>query len=139
MYSMIFLTAIVFLHEYIAKTFIPNYKIKSEAREAATRFVHSCFGSILMAQAQLNRSGILSLEWSPAKDTIKCLVNSRCSIKLESKGEDIYLVIQDGNSRIRMHRRTFDTLYEFKESISFLISFIEGHSRHDDNERPSAI
>ena len=39
-----------------------------------------------------------------------------------------FLIIQDGNSEIRMKKATFDRLYEYRERISFLISFLEGNS-----------
>ena len=56
------LTAIVLFHEYIFKTFVPLYKIKAEALEAARHFVE-CFQET-MEQEELNRIGLMSLQWN---------------------------------------------------------------------------
>lgn len=120
------LTAIVLFHEYLAKSFIPYYKIKAEAFEAANHFVESFRER--MAQEELDRGGFLSLQWNPNEESIKCDVNVFCSIKIELKDNEIYLIIQDAHSRIRMKKATFDRLYEYKESISYLMSFLAGNS-----------
>ena len=102
------LTAIILFHEYIAKTFIPYYNIKVEALEASNHLVRIL--QDIMAQEELNRSGMLSLQWNPNRESIKCEINVLCSVKLENKDGEIYLVIQDGNSRIRMRKDTFNIL-----------------------------
>ena len=120
------LTAIILFHEYLAKQFIPYYKIKAKAFEAANLFVESY--QERMAQEQVNRSGFLSLQWNPSEECIKCDVDVVCSLKLELKDAKIFLTIQDGHSRIRLRKETFDRMYEYKGSISYLMSFLEGHS-----------
>ena len=54
----------------------------------------------------------------------KCVLFNKSGIKRWSD----FLIIQDGNTKIRMKKATFDRLYEYRESISFLISFLEGNS-----------
>lgn len=120
------LTAILLLHEYILKSFVPYYKIKAEALEAARRFVESFNHS--MAQQELNRNDLLSLQWNTAADTIKCEISAFGIIKFERRNGEIYLGFQDGNGRIRMHKNTFHLLCEYKESILYLMSFLEANS-----------
>ena len=50
------LLAVVLLHEYILKTFLPRYKLKAEAFEASNHFVECWFRK--MAQEELNRNDI---------------------------------------------------------------------------------
>ena len=120
------LTAILLLHEYILKSFFPYYKIKAEALEAARHFVESF--QRIMAQEELNRNDLLSLQWNTTTDTIKCDINAFGVIKFERKNGEIFLSIQNGNGRIRMHKNTFNLLCEYKESILYLISFLEANS-----------
>ena len=91
---MAILAAIVLFHEYFAKSFIPYYKIKAEAFEAANSFVESFWET--MVQEEINRSGVESLQWTPGADSIKCKVNAFCSIKVELKDCQIFFIIQDG-------------------------------------------
>lgn len=86
-----------------------------------------------MAQEQLNAGGFHSLQWIPKKKMVKCIVNPFCSIKVENTGDGVFLIIQEGNSRIRMRKDTFNQLYEYKESIQFLMSFLESNSPKEDN------
>ena len=123
---MLILTAILFLHEHILKRIFPYYKIKAEALEAARHFVE-CF-HLTMAQAELNRNDMLSLSWDTEKHTIKCDVSPFGVIKLERKNNEIWLIIQDGNTRIKMQKDTFSMLCEYKESIEYLISFLEANA-----------
>lgn len=120
------LTAILFLHEHILKRIVPYYKIKAEALAAARHFVE-CF-QLTMAQEELNRNDMLSLHWDTEKQTIKCDVNTVGVIKVERKNGEIYLIIQDGSTRVRMQKDTFTTLCEYKESIEFLMSFLEANA-----------
>lgn len=120
------LTAIWFLHEHILKRIIPYYKIKAEALEAARHFVE-CI-QLTMAQEELNRNDMLSLHWDTEKQTIKCEVNAFGVIKLERKNGEIYLIIHDGSTRVRMQKDTFTMLCEYKESIEFLMSFLEANA-----------
>ena len=77
-----------------------------------------------MTQEELNRSDMMSLVWDTANDNIKCEISAFGSIKLErKKGGEIFLCLQDGNSRVRIHK-----LYQYKESIQHLISFIEANA-----------
>ena len=78
-----------------------------------------------MAQEELNRNDLLSLQWNVAGDNIKCEINSFGVIKLERKNGEINLIIQDANSRLRMSKDTFKLLCEYKESILYLIAFLE--------------
>lgn len=119
---MLTLTSIFFLHEHI----ITYYKVKAEALEAARHF-EECFHRT-MAQAELNRNDRLSLHWDTEKQTIKCDVNAFGVIKLERKNNEIWLIIQDGNIRLKMQKDTFNTLCEYKESIEYLISFLEANT-----------
>ena len=127
------LLAAVLLHEYILKTCLPRYKLKAEALEAANHFVESFFRT--RAQEELNRNDMVSLIWDTANDNIKCEISVFGSIKLERKrGGDIFMCIQDGNSRVRIHKDTFTKLYQYKESIQYLISFLEANAfsvQHD--------
>ena len=118
------LLAAFLLHEHLFKTFFPRYKLKAEALEAANRFVH-CFG---MAQEELNRNDMMSLSWDTANDSIKCEISAFGNIKLERKQGEIYLCIQDGNGRVRIHTDTFNKVYQYKESIQYLISFLEANA-----------
>ena len=111
------LLAAFLLHEHLFKTCFPRYKLKAEALEAANRFVH-CFG---MAQEELNRNDMMSLNWDTANDSIKCEISAFGNIKLERKQGEIYLCIQDGNGRVRIHTDTFNKVYQYKESIQYLI------------------
>ena len=74
-----------------------------------------------MAQEEINRSDVLSFQWTPGADSIKCKVNAFCSIKVELKDGEIFLIIQDGNSKIRMnsHRFYFATPVFCKLHLSF--------------------
>ena len=121
-----FLSSILFLHEIILKTFFPRYKLKAEALEAARHFVE-CYQET-MAQEELNRNDLLSLQWNVAGDNIKCEINSFGVIKLERKNGEINLIIQDANSRLRMSKDTFKLLCEYKESILYLIAFLEANA-----------
>ena len=124
--EMPFITAVLFLHEVILKTFFPRYRLKAEALEASRHFVE-CFEKN-MAQEELNRNDLLSLQWNVSGDNIKCEINSFGVIKLERKNGDITLIIQDANSRLRMTKDTFKLLCEYKESILYLISFLEANA-----------
>ena len=124
--DMSLLTAILFLHEIVLKTFFPRYRVKAEALEAARHFV-VCFEKT-MAQEELNRNDLLSLQWNVSGDNIKCEINSFGVIKLERKNGEINLIIQDANSRLRMSKDTFKLLCEYKESILYLISFLEANA-----------
>lgn len=117
---------IFLLHEYILKTFFPRYKLKAEALEAARHFVE-CFQD-RMAQEELNKNDMLSLNWDTAKDAIKCDISAFGTIKLERKRGEIFLIVQDGSTRIRMHKDTFAMLCQYKESIQYLISFLEANA-----------
>ena len=87
-----------------------------------------------MAQSQIdaakidNTGGFQSVHWDPHNCNVKCKVNKFCSIKVEKKDSTIYLVVQEGSSRIRLAKETFDNLYELRESILFLMSFVESNS-----------
>ena len=81
-----------------------------------------------MAQEELNRNDMLSLHWDTEKQTIKCDISTFGPIKLERKYGKISLINQDGNTRIRMQKDTFVMLYAYKESIEFLISFLEANA-----------
>ena len=118
------LLAAFLLHEHLFKTCFPRYKLKAEALEAANRFVH-CFA---MAQEELNRNDMMSLSWDTAKDSIKCEISAFTTIKIERKQGEIYLCLQDGNSRVRIHKDTFTKLFQYKESIQYLISFLEANT-----------
>ena len=121
------LLAAVLLHEYILKTYLPRYKLKAEALEAANHFVESFFRA--MAQEELNKNDMVSLIWDTANNNIKCKINAFGSIKLERKrGGDIFLCLQDANSRVRIHKDTFTKLYQYKESIQYMISFLEANA-----------
>lgn len=120
------LSAVYIFHEYILKPFLPRYRVKAEALEAARHFV-DCFSHI-MAQEQLNSNEMLSLNWDTAKDAIKCEVSPFATIKLERKNSDIFITVQDGNTRLRMHKNTFVMLCQYKESIQYLMSFLEANA-----------
>ncbi|MCG8115589.1 MAG: hypothetical protein N0E45_09505 [Candidatus Thiodiazotropha endolucinida] len=120
------LTAIFVLNEYILKTFFPRHKIKAQALEAANHFVESFYQR--MAQEDLNRNDLLSFQWNTAADTIKWEISSFGTIKFDRRNGEIHISIQDGNNRIRMHQNTFLLLCEYKESILYLMSFLETNS-----------
>ena len=81
-----------------------------------------------MAQEELNRNDIVSLIWDTANDNIKYEINAFGTIKLERKnGGEIFLCLQDGNSRVRIHKDTFTKLYRYKESV-YLIAFLEANA-----------
>lgn len=131
--TMPMITSILFLHEIILKTFFPRYKIKAEALEAANHFVE-CFQAT-MAQEELNRNDLslnknelLSLQWNVSSSNIRCEINAFGTIKLERKNGDTFVIIQDANSRLRMSKDTFKLLSEYKESILYLISFLEANA-----------
>lgn len=80
-----------------------------------------------MTQAGLTNSGFYSVQWNPNTETIKYNVNAVCSIKVELKNKETYIIVQEGNSKIKLNKHTFNSLFEYKESIDFLISFLEGN------------
>ena len=110
-------------HEYIFKLFFPKYKLKAEALEAARHFVESF--NHTMAQEQVERNDMVSLNWDTSNNQIKCEISAFGTIKIERKNDEVVLIVQDGNGRIRIHKDTFLKLYQFKESIQFLMSFLE--------------
>lgn len=120
------LTAILVLHEVVLKTFFPRYRLKSETLEASRHFVE-CFENN-MAQEELNRNDLLSLQWNVSDDNIKCEINRSGLIKLERTNGEINLIIQDVNSPLRMSKDTFKLLCEYKERILYLISFLEANA-----------
>ena len=94
--------------------------------EAARHFVEIFKHN--MAQEELNRNDLLSLQWNTAADTIRCEISAFGIIKFERRNGEVYLSLQDGNGRIRMHKNTFHLLCEYKESILYLMSFLEANS-----------
>ena len=123
---MALLLATFLLHEYIFKLFFPRYRLKAEAIEAARHFVECYLHT--MAQEQLNTNDMMSLNWDTAKDTIKCEISAFGIIKLERKNGEIFLNVQDGNTRIRIHKDSFRILCQYKESIEYLMSFLESNA-----------
>lgn len=85
-----------------------------------------------MAQAQVNaslRDGFRSLQWNPKDCNIKCELNRFCSIKVEKKKDNVFIVMQEATSpRIKLTMDTFENLCELKESILFLMSFVDVNS-----------
>ena len=72
---------------------------------------------------------MMYLIWDTANDNIKCEISAFGSIKLErKKGVEIFLCLQDGNSRVRIHKDTFTKLHQYNESIQYLISFLEANA-----------
>lgn len=120
------LTAVVLLHEYILKVFLPRYKLKAEALEASRHLVDSLLYT--MAQEQVKRNDTESLTWDTANNLIKYDISALGTIKIERKNGELFLVIQDGNARVRIHKDTFLKLYQFKESIEYLMSFLEANA-----------
>lgn len=114
------------LHEYIFKLFFPRYKIKAEALEAARHFVDSVLHT--MAQKQVASNEMESLVWDTSNNLIKCDISAFGTIKIERKNGEVFLVTQDVNGRVRIHKDTFIKLYQFKESIQYLMSFLEANS-----------
>ena len=82
--------------------------MKAEALEAARHFVECDLHT--MAQEQLNTKDMMSLNLDTAKDTIKCEISAFGTIKLERKNGEIFLNVQDGNTRIRIHKDSFRIL-----------------------------
>ena len=129
------LTAIWFLHEHILKRIIPYYKFKAEALEAARYFVE--WFQHRMAQEQLNTNDMVSINWDTERQAIKCDINGFGAIKIERKNGEIYLIIQDGSTRVRMQKDTFVMLCSYKESIEYLMSFLEANAytaHHQQNQ-----
>ena len=119
------LLAVVLLHN-IFKLFFPRYKLKAEALEASRHFVDSLLYTL--AQEQVNRNDMVSLNWDTANNVIKCDISAFGTIKVERKNGEIFLVIQDGNARVRIYKDTFIKIYQFKESIQYLMSFLEANA-----------
>ena len=94
--------------------------------EAAQHFVECFLGT--MAQEQLNTNDKLSLHWDTKKDNIKCEIGAFGTIKLERKNAEIFLIVQDGTNRVRIHKDTFAILCQYKESIEYLMSFLESNA-----------
>ena len=81
-----------------------------------------------MAQEEVNRTDIMSLNWDTTNDVIKCEISAFGTIKLERKNGDIFLLVLDGSTRIRIHKETFIKLYQYKESTQYLMSFLEANA-----------
>ena len=79
------LTAIIIFHEYLAKAFIPYYYIKAEALEASNHLVRIL--QDVTAQGELNRSGMVCLQWNPNRGSIKCEIIALCSVNWKTKTE----------------------------------------------------
>lgn len=84
-----------------------------------------------MAQEQVNKQTVSTLDWNPQKGDIKYAVTDCFSFKVECKDGQIYVIIQEGNTRVKLRQQMFDRLREFTESISYLISFVEANTRRD--------
>ena len=81
---------------------------------------------MLISYDGTRRNDMMSLIWDTAKDNIKCEISAFGSIKLERKNSGkIFLCLQDGNSRVRIHKDTFTKLYQYKTSIHYLISLLD--------------
>lgn len=55
----------------------------------------------------------MSLNWDTTNDVIKCEISAFGTIKLERKNSDIFLLVQDGSTRIQM-----DTQGYFYKALS---------------------
>ena len=72
-----------------------------------------------MAQEVLNRNDMVSLIWDTANDNIKYKINAFGTIKLERKnGGKIFLCLQDGKSRVRMHRLHLQSCIDIRKVLS---------------------
>ena len=73
---------------------------------------------MLVSYDGTRRNDMMSLIWDTANDNIKCKIGAFGSIKLERKNSgEIFLCLQDGNSRVRILKDTFTKLYQFKKCI----------------------
>ena len=100
-----------------------------------------------MTQAQLNLKknlnnsmGFENITWSSYTNQIECNIRESFSLIIKKRKKKPVLILRKSSEKVYMDLNQFDLLCDLKESIHFLVAFIEGNStdEHKNNVRNSA-
>ena len=79
------------------------------------------------SKAYLRQQGFTNVHWSPVSNRIYCeLDNKHTIIVKKSQTNIVTIIIKQGNSKVKLSAKLFESLCDLKQSVFLLKSFLEG-------------
>lgn len=76
--------------------------------------------------------GFDAVEWLPKSCSVHGVIDGEHSMTVKRKGRNTYVFINKGTVRIRLHMDMFENIYNLKESIAIISSYLDG--QHDSKD-----